>query len=425
MKKIVVITYYWPPAGGPGVQRWLKFTKFLRGYGYDPLVIVPENPTYPLKDPSLSEEIPPGISVKRVPIKEPYNLARKFSAKETRALSRGIIEQKSPSLMQRLLLYIRGNFFIPDARVGWVKPVVKEAGEILQSQGIETVITTGPPHSVHLIGKRLKELFEIHWIADFRDPWTTIGYHEQLRLGKRASKKHRQLESDVLQQADQLIVTSYTTKEEFGSKTSTPVHLITNGYDVAIAEGEELDKKFSISHIGSMLSGRNPEVLWKVLSELVQTEPGIKDDLVINLIGATSNDVLSSIEDFGLGAHVHAEGYMDHNEAIRVQRRSQLLLLAEIDSENSRAIIPGKLFEYLAAKRPILAVGPDNWDAAKIILDHQAGAVFGYDEHTEMKDRIRQWYRDYQSGKLVSESREIEKFNRKSLTARLAEILPD
>ena len=423
MKKVVVITYYWPPAGGPGVQRWLAFTKYLREYGIEPTVVVPDNPTYPLQDQSLLDEIPTGLKVVRVPISEPYGLARKLSRKKTNTLSRGIIEKGSPSLLQRFLLYIRGNFFIPDARVWWVKPVVRRVQSLMEEGGIGTVITTGPPHSVHLAGREVKARTGAHWIADFRDPWTTIGYHGDLMLGSRAGRRHRELESKVLKGADQVVVTSYTTRDEFAGKTGKPVHLVTNGFDVAIARGEETDEKFTLTHVGSLLSGRNPVLLWDALRELVEAEPGFRDDLAIRLVGATSADITAVIREYGLEPYLEMIDYLDHDKAIAVQRRAQLLLLIEIDRPETRAIIPGKLFEYLAAKRPILAIGPGDWDAARIVAGHQAGCVFTYGDRDQLRDQLRKWYRDFKGGVLESTSENIEEYSRKRLTGKLAAIV--
>ena len=174
MKRALIITYYWPPAGGPGVQRWLNFVKYLGEFDVEPVVYAPQNPHYPILDEDLLQQIPTGVEVIKQPVKEPYRLAGMFSKKKTRRISSGIISEKSPGIIEKLMLYIRGNYFIPDARVGWVKPSVKFLKDYLKEHSFDTIITTGPPHSLHLIGLQLKEISGIRWIADFRDPWTTI-----------------------------------------------------------------------------------------------------------------------------------------------------------------------------------------------------------------------------------------------------------
>ncbi|MGB5668372.1 MAG: glycosyl transferase family 1, partial [Maribacter sp.] len=197
MQKILIITYYWPPAGGPGVQRWLKFVKYLPEFGIEPVVYIPENPTYPIIDDSFTLDIPKGIKIYKHPIREPYHIARIFSGKKAKRISSGIIKAKNQSVLEKIMLWVRGNFFIPDARINWVKPSVKFLTNIIEIENIDTIITTGPPHSVHLIGHGLKELLGIKWIADFRDPWTSIGYHKKLKLTKNSQRKHRELEHRV------------------------------------------------------------------------------------------------------------------------------------------------------------------------------------------------------------------------------------
>jgi len=358
-KKVLIITYYWPPAGGPGVQRWLKFIKYLPDFNIEPIVYVPSNPNYPVTDESLVDEIPKGLTVIKQPIVEPYQLASKLSKGKSDTISKGIIpEQKKQGVMERLMLFVRGNFFIPDARKKWIKPSVNYLSTYIRDYSIDTIITTGPPHSLHLIGEQLKHKLDILWVADFRDPWTTIGYHKKLRLLPRAKKKHKELESKVLNSADKIIVTSNNTKLNFATLTKQPIEVITNGYDYESVASVELDEKFSISHIGSLLSDRNPEVLWKVLKELIDINKVFASMLQLNFVGSVSEEVLRSLEEYNLSQYVNLKGYVPHVEAIKYQIKSQVLLLIEIDSEDTKCIIPVKLFEYMVSNRPILSIGP-------------------------------------------------------------------
>ena len=373
MQKVLIIAYYWPPAGGPGVQRWLKFVKYLGDYNIEPIVYVPENPTYPITDTSLLNDIPDAIRVLKQPIFEPYGLASIFSKKKTRRISSGIIQKKKKqSLLERTLLWLRGNLFIPDARKYWVKPSIKYLSKYIEDEKINTVITTGPPHSIHLIGLGLKQRLNLEWITDFRDPWTSIGYHKKLKLSSVAQKKHKKLESLVLNTADKIIVTSATTKKEFSALTQKPIEVITNGYDEELATCK-LDDKFTISHIGSLLTDRNPEKLWKVLAELLSENVAFKDHLQIQLVGLVGKEVLAAIAKYGLSSFTKELGYISHDEVVQLQPKSQVLLLLEIDSQETKGIIPGKLFEYLNAKRPILAIGPKDWEAAKIVKETNSG----------------------------------------------------
>nr|WP_246849084.1 glycosyltransferase family 4 protein [Aquimarina sp. U1-2] len=422
--KVLIITYYWPPAGGPGVQRWLAFVKYFREFGIEPIVYVPENPTYALKDDSFTDKIPEGITVLKQPIFEPYKVAEVFSKKDTRTISKGIIAGKAKqSWIQKLLLYIRGNFFIPDARKYWVKPSVTYLKTYLLQHPVDLVITTGPPHSVHLIGMHLKKELNIKWITDFRDPWTTIGYHNKLKLTKKSAQKHKNLEKQVLYSADHIVVTSYTTKKEFLELTHRPITVVTNGYDEEGVPIKQLDSKFTISHIGSLLSGRDPKNLWKALNELTQENESFANAFTLQLVGAVSDDVISSIKEAGLHSFLDLKGYVSHREALQIQRSSQVLLLIEIDSAATKCIIPGKLFEYMAAKRPILALGPKDADIARLIKETNAGCFFEYQEYTRIKDKILHYFTYFQEERLHTEIQGIEKFSRRALTKHMCEII--
>ncbi len=423
MKKVLIITYYWPPAGGPGVQRWLKFVKYLRDFDVDPVVYIPENPNYPIEDPSLEKEIPKDITIYKQPLFEPYGLAKLLSSKKTKRISSGIIQAKNQSVLEKAMLWVRGNFFIPDARKYWIKPSVKFLSEILDKEDIDTIITTGPPHSVHLIGQQLKAEKGVRWLADFRDPWTSIGYHKKLKLTTSSQKKHKELERSVLNQADQIIVTSPATQREFQQITQQPITVITNGHDSVYEGGAHLDKDFTISHIGSLLTGRNPKNLWKVLSQIAAENAVFRADLQLEFMGVVSQEVMDSLYRFELGPYIKMRGYISHAEAQRRQQRSQVLLLVEIDSEETKGIIPGKLFEYMAAQRPILALGPKDWEAGKIIQETQSGAVFDYRSHDELKKTILAWYASFKKQNLSSTAKNIEKYSRRTLTETLAKII--
>lgn len=425
MKKVLIISYYWPPAGGPGVQRWLKFVKYLPGFGIEPVLYIPENPEYPMTDSGLINEVPENLKIIKRPIFEPYGLAGILSKKKTRQISSGIIDpQEKQNLIQKLLLYIRGNAFIPDARKFWIKPSVKYLKKYLSTEKIDTVITTGPPHSLHLIGMQLKRETGVKWIADFRDPWTTIAYHKKLKLTKKSREKHLELEKQVLQNADCIITTGFTTKKDFEKITSQPIEVITNGYDTPKKElNIKPDNTFTVSHIGNLLSGRNPENLWKAFGELIAKNENFKNHFKLKLIGKVSTEVKEQIHHFGLDAYTEFTGYVTHEEALIYQRQSSLLLLIEIDSKETRSIIPGKIFEYLYAKRPVFAIGPKDWDAAEIIAQTQSGKSFLYSEKGKIKEALLDYFKDYSAGNSEVNSKDIERFHRKNLTKKLSEVI--
>lgn len=406
------------------MQRWLKFVKYLPEYGIEPVVYIPENPTYPLIDNGLMADVREDVTILKNKIIEPYAWASAFSKGNTKKISSGIIpDKKKQSALQKLMLWVRGNLFIPDARVLWVKPSIKYLSKYIQENGIDIVITTGPPHSLHLIGKGLKEKLGVKWLADFRDPWTTIGYHKELKLSASAEAKHKAMEKDVLNTADAILVTSPTTKKEFEALTSKPVSVITNGYDVEKTVKQPLDEKFSIAHIGSFLSERNPRILWKALKELVKENAEFKTAFELKLIGAISQEVLNAIAEFNLDKYVNNLGYVSHAEAVAQQRRSQVLLLVEIDSEDTKCIIPGKLFEYMVSERPILAVGPKGADFAGIMQSTNTGIFVTYAEKDKLKQAILDYFTQYREGNLKSHPIGLQQYSRKNLTGQLAELL--
>lgn len=424
LKKVLIITYYWPPAGGPGVQRWLKFVKYLPDYGIEPIVYIPSNPSYPIIDTSLKNEISDDVTIISQPINEPYKFAKFLSKNKTDTISKGLIpEAKRQSVIDKLLLLIRGNFFIPDSRKNWVKPSVTYLSNYIQSFNIDTIITTGPPHSLHLIGLNLKRELGVKWLADFRDPWTTIGYHKELKLTKSSQQKHQRLENDVLTMADDIIVTSSNTKSEFQNKTSTPITVITNGYDNEHSDSVVLDKKFSLAHIGSLLSKRNPELLWKAIQDLIAENDSFKKHFQLKLVGTVSDVVLNMIKSHSLTDYIDEMGYVSHIESIKIQKESQVLLLIEIDSEDTKCIIPGKLFEYMVSNRPILAFGPKHTDVEVILNETNTGEYFYYNDYDNLKSTIRKYFNAFMEGNLKTQAIGLQKYSRKALTKKLTEIL--
>jgi hypothetical protein len=423
-KKVLIITYYWPPAGGPGVQRWLKFVKYLPEFDIEPVVYIPENPNYPLIDVSLLNEVSKDVTILKQPIKEPYKLAGLFSKKASKTISKGIIPvQKKQNFIEKIMLYIRGNFFIPDARKSWIKPSVAFLLDYLSKENIETVITTGPPHSLHLIGLQLKERLGVRWLADFRDPWTTIGYHKKLKLTESSKQKHKALEKQVLITADQIIVTSTVTKKKFHLITNKPIAVITNGYDNESVKVDSLDSKFSLAHIGSLLSERNPDILWQVLSELVSENNQFAEDLQLTFVGAVSESVLNSIKKHNLSNYINNVGYISHKESVKYQKKAQIVLLIEIDSEETKCIIPGKLFEYIVSNRPILAIGPKDSDVEDIIKKTNTGNYFNYDDYNSLKSIILTHYKAFQEDNLKVYPVGLQKYHRKALTKLLSELI--
>lgn len=424
-KPVLIIAYYWPPAGGPGVQRWLKFATYLGQHDFDVTVVVPDNADYPVVDESLIEEVPDHISIIKVPINEPSRLASSLSRKRTKNLQKGILP-KNAGPLQRAMIWMRGNLFVPDARVGWKSRVLKAIHPYLLEHKNPTIITSGPPHSIHLVGSELKKKYTgFKWLADFRDPWTTIGYHKHLKIGASAQKKHERLEQDVLDSADMIIVTSPHTGREFASKSKTPIQVITNGFDIKTASTtRQPDGAFTLSHVGTLLSDRNPIILWEVLADLCHDDTSFQAVFQLQLAGNVSDEVLESIRQYGLDVNLKKLGYLNHQDAVDVMFNSQCLLLIEIDSNDTKAIIPGKIFEYFASGRPIIAIGPKEADIENLIQHTHSGRYFNYLEKQSLKNHILEKYELYKNGNNEGQLNDnIASYKRENLTKTLAKTI--
>jgi len=418
-KKVLIITYYWPPAGGSGVQRWLKFSKYLRDFEIEPVIYTVENPSYPILDNSLENEIPKELEILKQPIFEPNSILSVFSGKKKE--SAGFLNP-NPTFIGKTLQYIRANYFIPDTRKFWIKPSVKFLSAYLNDNHIDAIITTGPPHSIHLIGLELKKKLGIKWISDFRDPWTEIDYFQQLPLTKKATKKHQDLEQEVLINSDMVVVVGETMKDKFLKHTNR-IEVLTNGFDtIEDLSTQKLDEKFSITHVGLMNSDRNPTILWEVLNEISNTNLNFKNDLRIKLIGKLDDAVIQDLKVFDHNT-IETIPYLDHKDVSKYQASSQVLLLSINEVPSAKGIITGKIFEYLQAKRPILAIGPEDGDAAMILKNTNAGTIIGFKNKTVLKAAILNLYKDYKEGVLFVKSINIEQYHRKNITSQLAEVI--
>ena len=419
-KKVLIITYYWPPAGGSGVQRWLKFSKYLRDFEIEPVIYTIDNPSYPILDKSSESEIPKDLEILKQAIFEPNSMLS-FFGRNNKKESAGFLNP-NPTFLGKIVQYIRANYFIPDARKFWIQPSVNFLSNYLENNHIDAIITTGPPHSMHLIGLELKKKLGIKWISDFRDPWTEIDYFQQLPLTKKATKKHQDLEQEVLIKSDMVVVVGETMKEKFLQHTKR-IEVLTNGFDtIEDLSTQKLDEKFSITHVGLMNSDRNPTILWEVLNEISNTNLNFKNDLRIKLIGKLDDAVIQDLKVFDHNT-IETIPYLDHKDVSKYQASSQVLLLSINEVPSAKGIITGKIFEYLQAKRPILSIGPEDGDAAMILKNTNAGTIIGFKNKTALKATILNLYKDYKEEVLFVKSINIEQYHRKNITSQLAEVI--
>jgi len=420
MKKVLIITYYWPPAGGSGVQRWLKFSKYLPENGWKPYIFTPDSPSFEIKDEDLLSDIHPETEVWKTPIWEPYNIKDKILGK-SESSNTGIIQEKT-STKNKMLNWVRGNFFIPDPKVFWVKPSIKLLTKKIKEEGITHIVSTGPPHSMHLIALGLKKKnTDLKWVADFRDPWSELDLLEEFHLTKKSKQKYRKLEKEVLVNADVTLTVSESWVESFKILGSNNVKLITNGFDEDDFDVKQLERdKFIIGHFGLLNHLRNPKNLWKTLNDLCDENPNFNEKLEIRLSGNIDTEVLQNITQyFHLKNKVKVLGYLSHKAVLEQYNSSSVLLLLLFNSESGKGNYPGKIFEYFAAKRAILAFGPEDSDTEKLIQKTKTGVFFTYDE-MELKKEILDLF--YNNGNPLA-STQIEGFSRKKLTKDLSELL--
>ena len=435
MKRVLVVTYYWPPSGGSGVQRWVKFAKYLPQEGWQPVIYTPENPEYTAIDHTLEAEIPHTVEIIRRPITEPYNLYRKLMGKgastDMKTLTAGAsggavteISSGKKSFKQRLSLWIRGNLFVPDPRVGWVKPSVRFLKKYLAEHPVDVIVTTGPPHSMHLIGQRLHKELGIPWIPDFRDPWSRMYYLKHLPMSARTWCRLRAMEQSVLDDCSTVLAVTPLVQEEFQAQTKTPVAMITNGYDGGdFEQAVESDGFFNVVHTGLFAADGNPLNLWKALGIKAWADPDFKAALRLRLVGKVDREVYDAIEEAGLKDNVIDLGYRDHLAAVREQLAASVLVLPLRNDPEYRPILPGKLFEYLASRRPILGIGQEDGAMARVLADTGAGVTAGWDNLEAMRDFIDKAWEQHRAGGVPPVEGDIARFSRRSLTRELAALL--
>lgn len=424
-KKVLIITYYWPPAGGISVQRWVKFVKYFRESGFEPIVYTVSNGEYPILEPSRDHGLPNDITVIKRSIREPYHLYKFFSGKKTKAGGRDEIKSgKTASFTQKISIWLRGNLFIPDARCFWIRPSVKFLTGYLKANPVDAIVSTGPPHTTHLIALGLKSKLRLPWLADFRDPWTSMDYYKDLMLTNRADRKHHMLELEVLARADVVTVIGRAMQKEFDSKGAN-VHVVTNGFDEDdfTSEKAKLDAKFSIVYTGSMYENRNPQALWSALEELRKESHPLLDSLEIKLIGTVDRSVINSVREAGVENILTLISNVPHKEAIQMMKSAQILLLQIDRAESAQWVVTGKLFEYLAAKRPILCIGPVDGDAAGILDQTKAGCTIGFDDIQGIKKHLINLYHQFVNKQIEYDGSGTENYSYRQLTKQMASHL--
>lgn len=434
MKRVLIITYYWPPTGGSGVQRWVKFAKYLPQEGWQPVIYTPENPEQLAVDHTLEAEIPQEAEIIKTHIIEPYGLYKKFLRKSghaKEAVEVNPVNAQQKTFLQKAAMWVRGNLFRPDPRCLWIGPSVKFLKEYLKEHPVDLIVSTGPPQSMHLIGRRLVAETGLPWVADFRDPWTRIFYFKHLSMTAATVRWHERMERKVLDEAAAVVAVSPLVQQEFQAMTTTPVELITNGYDECdFPEGPcreaegccSTTPKFTITHTGLFAADGNPTVLWDVLAAKCGSDETFRASLNIRLIGKTDGQIIQYIKAVGLMPNTTDLGYQPHAVAIAEQRHASLLVLPLRKEPEYKAVLPGKLFEYLASWRPVLGIGQPDGAMSVIMNQTKTGVVLDWNDKEAIKNFIDICWERHLKGVLKVDAADLKQFTRRELTRRMARL---
>lgn len=425
MKRVLIIVYYWPPTGGSGVQRWVKFAKHLRSFGWEPVIFTPESPFVTERDESLLKDIPTDIEVIKHPV---FEISKYFGGAPTAPAS-GV--QAKPSLFSKLKKtvgnYVRGNFFIPDPRILWAKPSVNFLLNYLKQKPVDAIVSSGPPHSLHLIAKQLKEKTNTPWVADFRDPWLEILNFHGFSTSPSVLQKHSDLFKSVINTADATITAHASVQRNFQEQTKQPVHLITNGYDIADIEAAVPAKvdstKFNMVFVGIFYGILNSTAFWQAVRELLDENENFRKQFKLTFVGKAQQEVMNDLQQYNLLPYCEFTGYVNHNIAVGYEKAADVLLLFTPSQPEFRYVIPGKLFEYFAVRKPVICIAENDNDSAQITQSANAGPIVNPKDKVAIKLAITNLYQQYQSGSLSLSSSGYEKYERKALTEVLAAIL--
>lgn len=424
MKKVLIISYYWPPAGGVAVLRNLKFVKYLREFGWEPVVYAPENADYPRTEINNFKEIPHGVDIMKHPIREPFALFKKFTGRKDDDNTNPVyVRENSAGFFDKIAIWVRGNFFIPDARFLWIKPSVKYLSKYLKENKIDAILTGGPPHTNTVIGQQLSEKFNIPWLADFQDPWTQVDYYDKFSIGKLADRKHKKLEQKVFSTAKQITIVSPTWAKELEDIGANDVKVIYYGYDES--DFAELKPKqsdyFIISHAGILGTDRQPDTFLRVLSDICKSNHDFKNKLQIKFNGAVDFTITHKIKEYGLENNYTFLGLTKRIDALQLMLDSSLLLLPVNKAVNAKGRLPGKIYEYLRVRKPILSLGPKDSDVESILKSTGAGINCEYEDY----DKIWDYVTDTFNNKEKNTYSDVTIFTSRNQTKVLAGYLDD
>jgi hypothetical protein len=405
--KIGILTYYWPPSGGSGVQRWLRFSNELVKLGYNVHIFTFKNPKYPIVDNELLKKVDNKVKVNFISGFElPNFLTNKNSNSSESYKNSGI---KS---------FMRELFFFPDSRKYLISPSVKYIKKYIEKTPLNCLITSGPPHSMHLVGLKLKKTTNLKWIADFRDPWSNFVQNKFLNKLKSTKIKHENKENLVLKFSDAVLTTSESLNKEFKVKNHNTFYT-PSGFENFIKP--KAYNKFRILYAGSMKEFQNPINLWIALKELIESDISFKNLVEIVLIGNIDKNIIETKE-FRLLQNTKIVSYLSKNNLDKEISISELLLVCSVNVEGSNDIIPGKFYHYLSSGKKMLGISNKGTDLEKIIKETKSGMSFSYDNHADLKNYIYKCFSDYKDGK-VNNQKTYDKFLSSNIAKNISKII--
>ncbi|MCX7736398.1 MAG: glycosyltransferase family 4 protein [Candidatus Kapabacteria bacterium] len=432
MKNILVIAYYFPPSGGPGGQRVLKTVKYLPDFGWQPYVLTVSNGQFPAIDESLLDEIPKSVVVERTRIFEPYDIYRKITGmKPGTAIDVNVIKKEGQSLSfkQKLAEFVRATFFIPDARIGWIFSAVKAGREMIKKYNIHAIYSSSPPYTCSMIARKLKRISNLPWVAGFRDPWTGFISTPKRWLIPAMIDKH--FEKSVFQTADFVeCAWEGIIKDALGKYPDLNpqkfIH-IPNGFDSNDFPKIEIkpNEKFTITYTGSMYGRRNPDSFFQAIEKLIADRKINPDDLKLVFVGRFGDEIHDMFNKVSFKNSIQVFGYVPHKESVEFILRSDVLLLVVDESKESEEIVPGKVYEYIGTRKPVLAIAPNNSAIAKLIKETNSGLIAHQSEIDKIAANFLSFYEAWKNNKKLinPNENEINKYERRESARQLAGLL--
>jgi hypothetical protein len=428
MKKVLIFAYYWPPFASSGVQRWLKFVKYLRHFGWEPIVVTPREGNSPYLDATLSVDIPENLQVIKTETAEPFGIYNLLQGKrKNEPIAQGMIGiRDSQNPYKKLAKWVRANFFIPDARVGWKDYAIEAGKSVIEKEKIDVIVTTGPPHSAHLIGLALKKQYGLPWVADLRDPWTNIYYNKSLPRTKWAAQKDKKLEDECVINANAITVTSKGTAAEFSDRNSN-IYTIYNGYDDSDLsyEAPKPTEKFVLRHVGNFFPYLDSPGLWTAIAEKQKEITNFENLFELNFVGSVAPEVMNSIEKAGISHLVTATPFVPHHEAVKLMRNATALLFVLFNDAHNHALVPGKTFEYIASGSQLLCIGNPQSEVAEILAQSRQATTADYHNHILLKSEFTKLFNGWLQNNKTAVKFNLEEdspYRRFNLTRQMADL---